>query len=759
MFTTIAPNKPRPGTGLAHGHPLARNLVARYFVNEGNGTRLGDVSPFGNHLSLSNMDPATDWVGSQHGGALDFDGSDDVATGSIRGTDQSGEEFMSLSMWFKTSTSQTTKFLVSLSGSTTPVFIRFTDATTITGSITSTAATTITPTASTITYSDGRWHHVALTFDGTVGRIYYDGVLKNTDTFGARRIIRQIDTIVIGRQGASAGTNGLFQLEDFRLYRRTLNASEVAQLYVDPYADTHRRTVWAPDRPHERIEVEARIGGDWINLTPDLLMIPEIDIAYGISGTTATDVVASSGSMSFALNNSTTNSAGLVGYYSPGHGNCRSGFDIGLEVRFGFVINGTRYIKFHGWLDTVDPIAGQHGERNTLCTALDWFNEAATFAPVIPTQIGQRSDQNISTLVSAIEKSPAATAFDVGDSTFAYSFDNSQSEAQPALTELQKIAISEFGRVFIKGDTETGGVLCFQKRTARLYPDIVGSYSDTMVDLSAPRTRGSVINRVKATLHPRRADATPTSILFTNDGVPSYDPGTTNTLVGYYTDPANRESRVGGFEMVNPVATTDYTFNRKSDGTGADMTAFFTVTPVYGGNSVEYTIVSSAATPVKCYMTKLQARGRGLYAYTPIDIELRDTASITRYGEAPSNLDMAYQNDDTVAASVARYVLNQQSASTPNGATVTIVGDDDTTIEALLRIEPDSSLTITESVTNVSYVYSVNHVSLHIGTPNYVVGEFLLVRGAVQGAYWTVGTSRIGTDVLIPVSAAYVAPF
>lgn len=44
------------------------------------GNRLLDLSGYGNHGTLTNMDPATDWVPGPNGWALDFDGSDDYVT-------------------------------------------------------------------------------------------------------------------------------------------------------------------------------------------------------------------------------------------------------------------------------------------------------------------------------------------------------------------------------------------------------------------------------------------------------------------------------------------------------------------------------------------------------------------------------------------------------------------------------------------------------------------------------------------------------
>lgn len=70
--------KPKPGCFIDPTHPLSRGLVGCWLFNEGAGSRLTDISGYGNHGALTNMDPASDWVGSPRGGALDFDGSNDA---------------------------------------------------------------------------------------------------------------------------------------------------------------------------------------------------------------------------------------------------------------------------------------------------------------------------------------------------------------------------------------------------------------------------------------------------------------------------------------------------------------------------------------------------------------------------------------------------------------------------------------------------------------------------------------------------------
>ena len=70
--------KPPHGARLDLENPLAQGLVGFWAMTEGSGEIVHDLSGRNNHGTLTNMDPAADWVGSQSGWALDFDGSDDI---------------------------------------------------------------------------------------------------------------------------------------------------------------------------------------------------------------------------------------------------------------------------------------------------------------------------------------------------------------------------------------------------------------------------------------------------------------------------------------------------------------------------------------------------------------------------------------------------------------------------------------------------------------------------------------------------------
>src|SRR5262245_10789035 len=103
-----------------------------------------------------------------------------------------------------------------------------------------------------------------------------------------------------------------------------------------------------------RIEMELN-GPDagWADLTADLRAEPSLRLQYGIQGMSPNDRVASTGSLSFALDNADTNSGRRLGYYSPNHRNVRPGFRLGVGVRLVLVYEGTRYYKWRGTLDSI----------------------------------------------------------------------------------------------------------------------------------------------------------------------------------------------------------------------------------------------------------------------------------------------------------------------------------------------------------------------------------------------------------------------
>ena len=85
--------KPRLGSRIDESASINRDLRSWWLFNEGAGQTVRDIVG-GNDGTLTNMDPASDWVG----GALDFDGSNDIIVPSSNFVDVPGNNF-SFSVW------------------------------------------------------------------------------------------------------------------------------------------------------------------------------------------------------------------------------------------------------------------------------------------------------------------------------------------------------------------------------------------------------------------------------------------------------------------------------------------------------------------------------------------------------------------------------------------------------------------------------------------------------------------------------------
>jgi len=259
------------------------------------------------------------------------------------------------------------------------------------------------------------------------------------------------------------------------------------------------------------IIIEAELAGSgngWTTLEDVIQPIP-IDFKYGIDGHRPHDRVAGPGTLSFALDNSEYNSQGAIGLYSPGHANVLSGWGLGTELRVRLeYVNVASYFKWRGTVDSIKPLPGTGRDRRVFVTCVDWMDETlrATLRGV-GVQINQRSDQLFQTIVDNIVKQPAATQIGFGMEQYAYALDQARDFGVSVLSEFQKLASSELGFIFLKGDALQGGTLVFEDRRARaISVTPVATFTSVNV-LDADRARGDIINRVQVKTHPRRVDA------------------------------------------------------------------------------------------------------------------------------------------------------------------------------------------------------------------------------------------------------------
>ena len=256
------------------------------------------------------------------------------------------------------------------------------------------------------------------------------------------------------------------------------------------------------------IEVElAGEGNGWTTLEDVIMPVP-VQWKYGIFGHGIHDRVAGSGTLAFALDNSGSNSQGALGLYTPGHANVLAGWGMGIGIRLRVEYSDLApYFKWRGVIDSIKPMPGTQRDRRVFVTAVDFMDDLARASVRgLPVQLNQRSDQLFETIIDAMPRQPPATEVGYGMEQYPYALDGSRQEGLSVMSEMQKLANSEVGFVYVKGDGTQGGTLTFEDRRRRgVVTDPVASFT-SFNELSAARKRDDVINRVLVRVHPRRVD-------------------------------------------------------------------------------------------------------------------------------------------------------------------------------------------------------------------------------------------------------------
>jgi len=237
---TTYPMKPPPGAKLITGHLLAKGLVGCWTMSENSGLKIFDSSRYGNTGTFAAGAASPIWVTGKYGPCLNFDGDDHIIVPDSPSLDCVGTG-LSIVAWI-TEVAGNYDYFVSKNGITAGGYsVGKRDAdefifwvyTTGGGSVSSTPVHV---------FGTG-WVHVVATFDGAWMKMYVNGVHILPDTANAGSIPAGADDLFIGayNDGTPASNQWLGQIDDVSIYNRALSASEIQQLFYDPFCMFARR--------------------------------------------------------------------------------------------------------------------------------------------------------------------------------------------------------------------------------------------------------------------------------------------------------------------------------------------------------------------------------------------------------------------------------------------------------------------------------------------------------------------------------------
>jgi len=532
-------------------------------------------------------------------------------------------------------------------------------------------------------YNDGLPHHVVAESDGSTNAItiYVDGVAVKQTTAGAGTPDTNAANFSIGSLDL-AGSFFTGTIDDVVVYNTAIGAAAVAA----DYAATR-----------------------WTDITEDVWDDPPLAWGWGILGSGPTDRVADAHDASGDLFNAAANSAGLEGYYSPGHVNQRTGFARGIVVRGVATLAGDDYPLFIGVLDDIAPEPGRNQAHHVPLVIRDFM---ATLIDADLREVALQIDKTEGELLEALIDSlpvtvqPLALDFDASLDTSPYAF-HDLAPGVKAIQPATDIVLSALGYLYVN----RLGHLRYENRQARQVSTSVFAIDDDMSTIEAPSDADDVATRFRLTIHPKRIDAAATTVLFSipvaSAAQPStlaIEPGETVAYSGDYFNPSNVEQQIGGTAQVDPpVITTDYLANAADDGTGTNKSAAVTVAADFFGASVAFSIANTD--PATVYITKLQCRGKGLYDEAPVTVE---AISEHETLERPVDIDLPYQTSATLAQALADYLIAQFAIDEDQPTRAKVVtfraNLSDEFLLAALTLDVGDRITVTETVTGVTTV-------------------------------------------------------
>jgi len=209
---------------------VSTGILGHWKLDESSGTIAADASGNGNHGTLHNMNPASDWVTGKIDGALDFDGNNDYFDVPLLANSVTNLTF---SVWFKSDdggsvpNNYCAQRFISQPRSNTYSRIAFGLNNGRIGTYWHDGGHNVGIGTTVITA--GIWYHAALTYDGAVIRLYLNGVEENTFNESGLTSASN-NNFNIGQQ-ISGERRYDGQLDDVRIYERALLAGEVLNIY------------------------------------------------------------------------------------------------------------------------------------------------------------------------------------------------------------------------------------------------------------------------------------------------------------------------------------------------------------------------------------------------------------------------------------------------------------------------------------------------------------------------------------------------
>lgn len=525
--------------------------------------------------------------------------------------------------------------------------------------------------------------------------------------------------------------------------------------------------------PSTEVYVEDTINGN-LDLTP--YVISAIKVQYGITDNKITDRMASTGTATFKLYDKDS-------IFNPESPTWDSRFINGCRIFVKIIYNyaGTdRYKTFAGRLSNIKYDNQMVDFKTFEITVSDWFENASTEKlAILPVEVNKRPDEVIDTILNSMVIQPANRDLKVSSNTFASVFDSTNQDTRVA-TELNRIVQSEYGFLYLRHGSLAGETLVFENKGYRELQDLAvisyiegfltkddGGYIlqqngdklllyksnsfdiDRIIDLNVEYGK-NLINKLEVKAYPKTVDVVSNVLVMLDTAIELTAGETKDNLEMSYKNPSIPDAYVSGYDMITPVATTDYQMWSNSDGTGTNLTSNLVVTANYGSSRVVYTLQNTGGT--LGYVTKLQARGKAIYDYNPITYIAEDTTSQSTYGVALVSLDQKYQSNPYTSQDLSTAILNQFKLPVKDVNSIkTIANIDDIRMLSFIYYDIGDKIYVLDNLYSVNATYCINSMKYSISLGGIIEYTWGLVKTETTSTsdYWELGVSELGIGTIL----------
>lgn len=513
-----------------------------------------------------------------------------------------------------------------------------------------------------------RYNNSASTIDISIN----NSSASSATTTGAIAGSAQLKVGAIGNIGGS--TAQLFmagRIGPVALWSRVITDAEVSQLYnngdgFDFLANNPR----------------LRILADW-SPVPDLAIFTK---SYSISRGRSSDLDrVGAGTATIVVDDSTktflplNTSGSLSGSLLPGR-----------TIRIQWDYSGSTIKRFTGKTISYTPeptIAGQRDTTIVCADEIEAFQRRETRSTLY-TNI--YSGCLIGSILDNAQFASASRALDTGQDLYEYAhFDRRKVDEV-----LVDIVQTEYGNAYIRGD----GYYVFHDRYYRSRTTSSASFNEGMAGVTFRRDANDLKTEARVSITPKIVK--PEQTVWTLQSPITISASSTASFFGNYIDSATCQLCPAG-GIASPGIGVNALLNANASGTGTNLSASLTACLFAFAES--FKAVASNGGAQAGYLVAFTITGCPIISYEQLSRTAIDTTACGLYGTRTLTYDAPLLGDADKAQQFAQFLVNRYSnPANVDKVTMTLINDNATHWEQILRRELDDRISVTASAVAIS---------------------------------------------------------